>query len=110
MKVTIRKGFAKGEGYDTLRNVNIVTGSPPNDVVGSNYSTLTISDRSEILEGKEGNDLIKALGGPDLLNGGYGADTHFGADNVNNNDYVYANFGRDTSTADTDDTVESCES
>jgi hypothetical protein len=51
--VKLQKGFARGEGFDTLRNINYVVGSSFGDnIVGSNHTTKIIdTDYSELLVG-----------------------------------------------------------
>lgn len=110
--VKLDKGFARGEGYDTLRNINVVLGSPYADViVGSNY-TEKIFDRSysELLIGGGGNDKVRGRQGPDRLEGSTGDDALVGSDGVAGNDQLAGGDGSDSCTHDPDDLVETCES
>jgi Ca2+-binding RTX toxin-like protein len=57
-----------GQGEDTLRNVENVTG-------GSGTDTLTGDTLANILDGGLGNDTLTGAGGLDTLDGGAGIDT-----------------------------------
>ena len=109
--VKLDNGFAKGEGYDTLRNINAVLGTPYADViVGSNY-TEKIFDRSysELLIGGGGDDKVRGRQDPDRLEGSAGDDALVGSDGVAGNDQLAGGDGSDYCTYDPDDLVETCE-
>jgi len=113
--VKLNKGFARGEGYDALRNINYVVGSTFGDnIVGSNYTvTIVNANYSEWLAGGGGDDRVRGLQGPDRILGDAGAGTLLGADGVASNDHLLGDDGIDTCTFDVSDTacdrVESCE-
>lgn len=99
--MNLRKGFAKGEGYDTLRNINVVRGSAFNDVIVGTDNTQKMdhaayADFSEVLEGRKGADKIVGLGGPDLLAGDSGNDRLMGVDGEVGNDSLDGGIGTDT--------------
>jgi len=116
VKVNLKKGFAKGEGYDTLRNINSVNGSAFNDVlIGSDYTQLIATgSASEYLFGDSGRDKVVGLGGPDHLSGSNGRDQLLGVDGEAGNDELYGGLGADSclgdSAAGVSDYQESCES
>jgi Ca2+-binding RTX toxin-like protein len=75
-----------GSGFDTLINIEWLTGSAFNDM-------LFGSDIQNIINGGAGNDVIDARGGDDLLHGGLGNDTMLGGAG---NDSIYDTDGSNT--------------
>jgi hypothetical protein len=64
-------GTATGEGNDTLLNIENVTGSAFDDVIGG-------SDGKNLILGGAGNDVLHGAGGNDTLTGEAGLDQLFG--------------------------------
>lgn len=64
--VKLQKGFARSEGYDTLRNINYVVGSNFGDnIVGSNYVVKIVDTSfSELLVGGDGDDRLRGSARP----------------------------------------------
>ncbi|MCA1604058.1 MAG: calcium-binding protein, partial [Acidobacteria bacterium] len=88
------KGFASGDGYDTLHSVNVVVGSQFGDLlVGTNHTEKIVDHSySENLYGSRGNDKLRGRQGPDWLEGSRGDDLLIDKDGVNGNDEL--NGGR----------------
>jgi Ca2+-binding RTX toxin-like protein len=94
--VKLQKGFARGEGWDRPRNIQLSRGpSFGANIVGSTY-IVKIVDTSfrELLVG--GGGRLRGLQGPDEIYGGSWGDTLLGANGVVGNDYLRGVEGVDT--------------
>jgi len=86
--VNLKSGYASGQGYDTLSNLENIKGSPTNDsLYGDQYTNLIqgmggndyIEGKrgDDTLEGGEGNDFLQGMEGNDTLDGGNGKDAAY---------------------------------
>lgn len=94
--VDLERGFARGMGTDTIRDVERVVASRFDDTVrGSEARNYIATGKGDDrIAGRAGPDYLEAGGGDDLLRGGDGRDRLFGASGA---DGVYGGDGRDYS-------------
>jgi len=83
--VDLKEGTATGEGADTLKGFEIVSGSNFGDVLNG-------SGGGDTLIGRGGNDVINGLDGADRASGGKGSDSIFGGKGP---DELYGGPGND---------------
>ncbi|MEM6384083.1 MAG: calcium-binding protein, partial [Pseudomonadota bacterium] len=85
---------AIGQGSDTLRNIQNVTGSSAEDIIigDANANVLSGGASNDRLVGQDGNDTLNGDGGDDTLSGAMGNDILSGGGGV---DLVNGGFGTD---------------
>ncbi len=88
----LAEGQATGDGADSLRGVENLTGSAHDD-------TLTGDYQSNVLAGGSGSDTLSGGGGSDTLRGEAGDDT-FRITNAQNGDVITIDGGENTDTID----------
>jgi Ca2+-binding RTX toxin-like protein len=92
MYVNLRTGVARGQGHDTLVNVQGFQTGPYDD-------TLIGSDGDNYMKGHAGNDQLIGNGGDDFLAGQGGDDAIRGGTGFDISDYFDGNYDDDLSTA-----------